>query len=98
MGRSRGGLTTKIHLTVNESGLPLAFHLTPGQAHDTTAARHLLQRLQPNQLVLADKAYDADWIRDLIWEQGAIAVIPSKTNRLCPQPFEKNHYKMRGSD
>ena len=35
-----------------------------------------LDSLQPGQYLLADKAYDADWIRDLIWEQGAIDVIP----------------------
>ena len=36
MGRSRGGLTTKIHAVVNASGLPLRFALSPGQAHDST--------------------------------------------------------------
>ena len=95
MGRSRGGLTTKIHATVNENGLPLAFHLTPGQSSDIKAVPHLLNRLQPNQLVLADKAYDADWVRQLIWEQGAIDVIPSKTNRIIPKDFDREVYKMR---
>jgi len=36
--------------------------------------------LQPGQYVLADKAYDAGWIRTMIWEQGAIDVIPPKGN------------------
>ena len=74
MERSRGGLNTKLHALVNENGLPLPFHLTPGQVHDAPAARYLLSDLQPGQQVLADKAYDADWIRELIWEQGAQAV------------------------
>lgn len=95
MGRSRGGLNTKLHALVNENGLPLRFHLTPGQAHDAPAARHLLSNLQPGQQVLADKAYDADWIRTLIWEQGAEAVIPSKSNRKTPKPFDKAAYKER---
>jgi transposase len=34
MGRSRGGLTTKIHALVDANGLPVAFKLTQGQAHD----------------------------------------------------------------
>jgi transposase len=89
MGRSRGGLNTKLHALVNENGLPLRFHLTPGQAHDAPAAKVLLSNLRPGQQVLADKAYDADWIRTLIWEQGAQAVIPSKSNRKMPKTFDK---------
>ena len=66
MGRSRGGLTTKIHALVNATGLPLEFERTPGQDHDAPVCRDLLAGLQPGQSVLADKAYDADWIRDMI--------------------------------
>jgi hypothetical protein len=44
--------------------------------------------LQPGQYVLADKAYDADWIREMIWEQGAIDVIPPKVNRKLPAEFD----------
>jgi transposase len=95
MGRSRGGLTTKIHALVNETGLPIRFHLTPGQDHDAPACRILLDQLQPGQSVLADKAYDADWIRNMIWEQGATAVIPSKSNRRIPKEFDAELYKMR---
>ncbi len=42
-----------------------------------------------------DKAYDADWIREMIWEQGAIAVIPSKSNRKLPKEFDAQIYKER---
>jgi transposase len=94
MGRSRGGLNTKLHALVNENGLPLRFHLTPGQAH-APAARYLLSDLQPGQQILADKAYDADWIRNLIWEQGAEAVIPSKSNRKMPKTLDKAAYRDR---
>ena len=69
--------------------------LTPGQAHDAPIAKQLLDGLQPGQYVLADRAYDADWIRDLIWEQGAIAVIPSRANRKCPKDFDAEIYKER---
>ena len=95
MGRSRGGLTTKIHALVNEIGLPIRFELTPGQEHDAPVCRLLLDQLQPGQSVLADKAYDADWIRELIWEQGAIDVIPSKSNRKIPKEFDAETYKLR---
>ena len=55
----------------------------------------LLARLQPGQSVLADKSYDADWIRDMIWEQGAFGVIPSKANRKIPKDFDAELYKQR---
>ena len=43
--------------------------------------------------MLADKAYDADWIRDLIWEQGAIDMIPPKANRKLPAEFDAEIYR-----
>ena len=51
--------------------------------------------LQPGQVVLADNAYDADWIRKMIWEQGAIDVTPSKSNRKIPKEFDKELYRQR---
>ncbi len=95
MGRSRGGLTTKLHAIVNEHGLAMGFNLTSGQAHDAPACRDLLQNLQFGQAVLADRAYDAEWVRNMIWEQGAIECIPSRTNRKTPKPYDKELYKQR---
>ena len=42
MGRSRGGLTTKIHALVDAEGLPIALKLTEGQAHDGRSAQDML--------------------------------------------------------
>ena len=95
MGRSRGGLTTKIHALTNQDGLPIRFELTPGQANDAPVCKVLLTCLQPGQAVLADKAYDADWIREMIWEQGAEAVIPPRSNRKLPKDFDEDLYKQR---
>ena len=86
---------TKIHAVTNQDGLPLRYELTPGQAHDAPPCKQLLDKLQPGQHVLADKAYDADWIRDMIWEQGAIDVIPPKANRKLPAYFDAELYKER---
>jgi transposase len=55
----------------------------------------LLKNLQPGQAVLADKAYDADWIRDMIWQQGATDCIPSTSNRISPKSYNKTLYKQR---
>src|SRR6202030_1150894 len=59
IGPSRGGLSTKIHALVDALGNPLAFLLTPGQAHDLEGADVLLPQMQADAL-LADKASDAD--------------------------------------
>ena len=63
MGRSRGGLSTKIHALVDAEGRPIRITLTPGQAHDGTAAEGLLSELRPGAILLADKAYDSNAIR-----------------------------------
>ncbi len=55
IGRSKGGLTTKIHTTVDALGNPTNFLLTPGQAHDLDGADQLLPQMK-SQTVLADKA------------------------------------------
>ena len=81
MGRSRGGLTSKIHAVVDTSGLPVRLALTTGEAHDNRLAAKLLSRLKSGSMLLADRGYDADWIRTLVRQHGAWANIPPKSNR-----------------
>ena len=96
MGRSRGGLTTKIHTVVDASGLPLRFALSPGQAHDSTLAGALLDdHLPPDSFVLADKAYDAEWIRAMIEAQDAVPIIPNRSSTTTPHAFSRVLYRMR---
>jgi len=78
MGRSRGGLTGKIHAVVDANGLPVCLGLTPGEAHDNRLCSMLLTGLQPRTMLLADRGYDAGWIRVLASQQGAWANIPPK--------------------
>ncbi len=96
MGRSRGGLTTKIHTVVDASGLPLRFALSPGQAHDSTLAGALLDdHLPPDSFVLADKACDAEWIRAMIEAQDAVPIIPNRSSTTTPHAFSRVLYRMR---
>ncbi|MGY3357268.1 transposase [Bradyrhizobium sp. GM0.4] len=81
MGRSRGGLSSKIHAVVDRNGRPVRLALSPGEAHDVRLARKLLSRLQCGAMLLADRGYDADWIRELAMKKGAWANIPPKSNR-----------------
>ena len=95
MGRSRGGLTTKIHALTDARGLPVRLILTPGQAHDSVVADELLSDLAEGAVVLVDKAYDIDRRRALIEAQGAAPNIPAKANRKWRSCYSKRLYKER---
>ena len=97
MGRYKGGLTTKIHMSCNEYGLPLKFHLTAGHRHDAPYACLFLENLQPFQSVLADRAYDSDAIITMIEDKGTQACIPFKSNRVSPREYDKTLYKQRNT-
>jgi transposase len=76
--------------------LPLRLTLTPGQAHDVTAAHQLLDQAVAGSVVLADKSYDVDWIVDLVQSQGGQANIPMYANRKRNRrDFDADLYKRR---
>lgn len=93
--RSFEGRTDHQDLRVNEHGLPLQIELSPGQAHDAPMAELLLQDLPKGTSLLADRGYDADWIREMIEDQNCTPVIPPKSNRREEIPFSKRKYKKR---
>jgi len=95
MGRSRGGLSSKIHAVVDSKGLPVRLALSPGEAHDVRLAKKLLSRLKSGSMLLADRGYDADWIRELAIKKGAWANIPPKSNRGDPICFSPHLYRAR---
>lgn len=95
MGRSRGGLTTKIHALVDANGLPVKLKLTAGQAHDGRSAADMLGDLGDGQILLADRAYDSNRLRADINAQGAWANVRPMPNRVDPIPFSKFLYRYR---
>jgi transposase len=95
MGRSRGGLTSKIHAVVDANGLPIRLGLTAGEAHDNRLAAKLLSCLKSGSMLLADRGYDADWIRGLVSRRGAWANIPPRRNRIEPICFSHHLYRAR---
>jgi len=97
MGRSRGGLSSKIHAVVDSNGLPVQLALTAGEAHDNRLAGKLLSRLKSGTMLLADRGYDADWIRALAAKRGVWANIPPKCNRNNPICFSPYLYPARNS-
>src|ERR1041384_838621 len=95
MGRSRGGLTTKMHALTDARGLPIELVLTPGQAGDCPVAAQLLGHLRPDTIVLADKAYEADWLRRQIEATGAAPNIPPMVHRRWKPCFSPVLYRAR---
>ena len=94
IGRSRGGLTTKIHVIVDALGNPVAISLTPGQASDLGQAEPLLAGVSP-QAFLADKAYDADALILAPEARTITPVIPPKANRVAPRDCDFALYRER---
>ena len=95
MGRSRGGLTTKIHALVDANGLPIALKLTEGQAHDGRSADDMLDHLADGQILLADRAYDSDKRRKNLEDKGAWANIRPMPNRKNIPAFSSFLYRYR---
>lgn len=106
LGRSRGGLTTKIHARVDGKGRPFTFELTPGQQHDATMAETLMRqgtirsgkrgrpRVRPQRLV-ADKAYGSRQFKQALRRRGIQPVIPRKRNQKRGRPHNANLYRER---
>ena len=95
IGKSRGGLSTKIHVLVDALGNPLKMIPTGGQVHDLAGADALLPEMEATVL-LADKAYDADErVIDPLRAAGKAAVIPPKRNRKTQRTYDKELYQAR---
>ncbi|MFJ6137395.1 IS5 family transposase [Kitasatospora sp. NPDC092286] len=98
LGRSRGGLSTKVHLACDSNARPLAVVLTAGQAGDAPAFTAVMAairvprtgpgrpRTRP-QVVLADRAYSSRAIRAHLRNRHIRAVIP--------QPADQVHHRQR---
>ncbi len=97
MGRSRGGLTTKIHALVDAMGLPIALKLTAGQAHDGRSAEDMFETLRAGNILLADRAYDSNGLRERLAEVGAWANIRAMPHRLDPPAFSRWLYRQRNA-
>ncbi|MGA5732036.1 IS5 family transposase [Streptomyces seoulensis] len=93
IGRSRGGLSTKIHLASDSQARPLSIHVTAGQAGDAPAFEAVMAgiriprsglgrpRTRPT-VVLADRAYSSRAIRGHLRRRGIRAVIPQPADQV----------------
>ena len=94
MGRSSRGLTTKIHLSTDNKGRIRQLVLPGGQTADVNMSLDLIQDAKPKK-VIADKAYDADWLLHYPDSEAMEAVIPPKKSRLKQSMIDYKAYKER---
>ena len=79
----------------DDQGRPVAFALTPGNVADITMAIPLLHGIAPPKRLIADKAYDADSLRNWLRAQRVKVVIPSNATRNKPYPLDRAAYRRR---
>jgi transposase len=98
VGRSRGGVGTKVHMAAVDERTALGVALTGGQAHDAPAFQSALCDVPDETTataVVADRAYDSDAIRADLEAAGFEAVIPPRKNRKGPPDYDREAYKER---
>ena len=82
-------MNSKLHAVCDSEGRPRCLFLTAGQVSDYTGAAALLASLPPTNVLLADKGYDADWLRGALADRKIEACIPAKSNRKIQGTSEK---------
>ena len=95
IGRTKGGLNSKLHAVTDALGRPIRMFLSGGQTSDYTGARALVGSLPKAQTLLADRGYDADWFREALVDMGIVPCIPARRGRKVPIHHDTDLYKKR---
>ncbi|MBN2973486.1 IS5 family transposase [Sphingomonas floccifaciens] len=95
IGRTKGGMNTKLHAVADANGRPLSFFMTAGPVSDYTGAAALLDDMPKAQWLLGDRGYDADWFRDALQAKGIQPCIPGRRSRNEPVRYDKRRYRRR---
>ncbi|UQZ87785.1 hypothetical protein C4J81_00560 [Deltaproteobacteria bacterium Smac51] len=94
LGRSRGGFTSKLHVSVDALGNPIGIILTGGQISDIKVGPELLSE-HSDCNVIADKGYDSNDVVEAIESNNCRAVIPPRSNRKVQRDYDRFLYKER---
>ena len=94
IGRTKGGLNTKLAAVVDQRGRAVALGLAPGPRHDLSAVESLLPCLRRHRVV-ADKGFDADTFRTRLRRQHTQVCIPPKRTRRGVVAFHRGYYRHR---
>jgi transposase len=95
IGRTKGGLNTKLHAVTDAEGRPLKFFMTAGQVSDYTRTAALLGSLPAAEWILADRGYDADWFTEALTDKGIRPCIPGRKSPSKTVRYDKRRYRRR---
>ena len=95
IGRTRGGLNSKLHAACDGEGKPLILLLSEGQVSDHRGARAMLTTLPEAETLIADRGYDSDWFREALANRGIRPCIPGRKTRKEPVEYDRALYKQR---
>ena len=97
IGRTKGGLNTKLHAICDGEGRPIIMCLTAGQRSDHIGAKTLYPALPEggNRVLLGDKGYDSDQYRAALGAKGIASCIPPRKGRKAPAKYCKTLYKQQ---
>ncbi|HBB85270.1 MAG TPA: IS5 family transposase [Sulfitobacter sp.] len=95
IGRTKGGMNTKLHAICDSEGRPLNLFVTAGQVSDYIGARALLGSLPDVDWLLGARGYDAEWFREALKDKGIRACIPGRKQRKKTVKYDKRPYKRR---
>ncbi len=87
-------MTTKILALVDGLGNLARFSIMPGQRGETMGVADLIEGIECGAF-LGDKAYDADWLRELLKSRDIEALIPARRGRKSPAQHDEEKYKWR---
>jgi len=95
MGRTKGGLNTKIHAVVNARSQAVVVALSGGNQADISLAEELTECLPEHSTLIGDKAYDSSTLRQAAATKGINTCIPGRSNRTMTVPFSATVYRRR---
>ncbi|RVC47540.1 IS5 family transposase, partial [Mesorhizobium sp. M4A.F.Ca.ET.090.04.2.1] len=95
IGRTRGGLTTKLQVVCDDQGRPLLLHLSEGQANDHRTAAAVLDELPPARHLLADRAYSSTGFREALIGKGITPCIPPHAKHRVQHSYDPLLYRQR---
>ena len=95
IGRTKGGLNTKLSAWVDGQGRAVSLSVAPGQAADVNIAQAATRPPLQGTTTVADKGYDSDGFRAQLRRWGSGACIPPRCNRLSPAYWHRGYYRQR---
>ncbi|KAB2695416.1 MULTISPECIES: IS5 family transposase [Hyphomicrobiales] len=95
IGRTKGGLNSKLHTVCDGEGRPIIMLLSEGQMSDHKGARLMLNVLPAAKTLIADRGYDSKSFREALQAKGIEPCIPSSRSRKVPYSYDKALYKKR---